>query len=248
MDDDLALCRRIEEASLNAWPAMHQVLLDGWLLRFNRGFTKRANSIIPLYPAMQPAETKVRYCENLYAREQLQTIFRLTSITDHVHLDDLLAQRRYAELDPTHVLHKPLTGKTVDTRGYSEQPLREWLQAYCSLSGIPDTASQLHEVLLKSIRTGSIFGVLRDNGEVVACGMGVVENELVGLFDIVTHPARRRTGYATRMVSALIDAGARRGATRVYLQVMEENAAARALYRTLEFESLYRYWYRTEKR
>jgi len=38
---------------MTAWPAMQQILFDGWVLRLSKGFTKQSNSIIPVYPAFK---------------------------------------------------------------------------------------------------------------------------------------------------------------------------------------------------
>lgn len=247
MPDVTATAQRIEEASLNAWPAMHQVLLDGWLLRFANGFTKRANSVVPLRPGNQPFRDKVRYCENLYAREQLQSIFRLISIVDHEQLDDYLNERAYAEVDRTLVLTAPTpleasTGTT--TPDWQLVPMREWLDIYTSLTGMPDTAKRLHGAMLGGIRAECAYAVLRDGDWPLACGLGVVEQGLVGLFDIVTHPEHLQHGHATTLVQAILVWGREHGAETAYLQMVADNHAASALYANLGFSELYRYWYR----
>jgi N-acetylglutamate synthase len=242
---DPHLCRRVEEASLNAWPALQQSLVDGWVLRFSRGFTKRANSIVPLYCAQQSAIEKIRYCENLYSRERLKTIFRLTTIVEPESLDALLEQRGYQRIDPTCVLVRDLSAAHFATHvQFRELTRGDWLEAYARAADMPTAGAQLHAMLLAGIRTDHVFGAIFVDGVAVACGLAVLERELVGLFDIVTHPSARRRGHARALVESLLGWGRRGGALHAYLQVVEANGPARALYQRLGFERLYEYWYR----
>jgi GNAT superfamily N-acetyltransferase len=244
-DAHAQLCRRVEEASLNAWPALQQALFDGWVLRFSRGFTKRANSIVPLYPAQQSPIEKIRYCENLYSRERLTTIFRLTSVSESGSLDALLAARGYTRVDPTCVLARELDGTAFAAHpAFREIPRAQWLDAYAHAADVPAAGQQLHAMLLSGIRTEHVFGAIFVDAVAVACGVAVAERELVGLFDIVTHPSARRRGHARALVESLLGWGRRAGAHHAYLQVVEANAPARALYAQLGFTRLYDYWYR----
>ncbi len=245
--EDTGLARRVEEASLNAWPALSQVLLDGWVLRFSRGFTKRANSITPLYPESQPLTDKIRGCENLYARENLRTIFRLTNLQPAEALDAALVARGYQRLDPTLVLIRPLAGADEDIaleREFVELSPGRWLDHYCALSNLPSEARQIHELMLKGIHFDCLHAITVDRGESLACGLGVLEQDLLGLFDIVTHPQLRRRGVATELITHMLEWGRSRGARFAYLQVEEANAAGRALYQKLGYQHLYSYWYR----
>lgn len=255
------LARRVEEASLNAWPALQQQFYDGWVLRFAKGFTKRANSIVPLYTALPgnqvPIEDRVRYCENLYAREQLQTIFRLTSISPYPDLDDFLIQRGYRLLDPAVVqLRQFDTAPPRPERYQDHQPitrfatvgLEPWLDTYTKLADVPDSARRLHGAILGGIQALCGFGVLfagsGANERPVACGLAVAEASFVGLFDIITAPDQRQQGYGRLLVEQLLRWGSTAGANSAYLQMIEANTPAQALYKSLDFHPLYRYWFR----
>src|SRR5262245_52204411 len=107
--------RHLEEISLNAWPALQTIVYDGWLLRFAGGYTRRANSVNPLYPgALDPAE-KIGRCEAVYAAQGQDTVFKLTDAAEPADLDTLLARRGYRREAPTSV-------QTVDLGALAPPP------------------------------------------------------------------------------------------------------------------------------
>ena len=69
----------------------------------------------------------------------------------------------------------------------------------------------------------------------VARGAAGIEGDWLGIHDVVVEPAYRRRGLARRVLSALLDWGAERGATTVWLHVQTDNEPAMTLYDGLGF-------------
>lgn len=238
--------RRIEEASLNSWPALQQMLFDGWLLRFARGYTKRANSVTPLYTALQPLQEKIEACEKVYRRKRQPTIFRLPSFLSlGQELDHLLSEREYQYVDRTMVLTRELEASIqMHDPAIREVSLATWLEIFCQLSQSPIEKHQAHQEMLARIAARSYFAVLYVGMIPVACALGVLENEVFGLFDIITAPEQRAKGYGTRLISEMLSWAWQNKATSAYLQVVDNNLIALRAYERLGFQELYHYWYR----
>ena len=69
--------------------------LDGWVVGLSEGYTRRANSVNPLYPGLLEPDRKVEMCEATYAERRLPTVFKMTPLAMEDGLDDLLALRDY---------------------------------------------------------------------------------------------------------------------------------------------------------
>ncbi|UPK44768.1 GNAT family N-acetyltransferase [Paenibacillus pabuli] len=242
--------KTIEELSLNHWQPLSTLLFDGWVLRFAQGYTKRANSIQPLHYSTQDVHEKIEQCERIYASNQLSTIFKITPFIQPDHLDQLLHEKGYDVVDLSRVQTRSLA--TIKEPEHSdvkmdEQLTGEWLDHFCRLNQLSGLHRRTMEQMLNNIRTRTGFISLFIDGQVVACGFGVVERGYIGLYDIITDANFRNRGLAEQMILHLLHWGKENGATSSYLQVVANNAPALKLYAKLGYSEIYTYWYRVKK-
>jgi len=92
---------RVEEASLNALQTQRQLFYDGWLLRLSPGTAKRARSVNAHFGSSLPLREKIAYCESVYERHALPTLFRMTPMSRPAELDGALAGRGYLVFSET---------------------------------------------------------------------------------------------------------------------------------------------------
>lgn len=243
-----AAVRKLEELSLTGLPALESETFDGWILRAAGGYTRRANSAMPLEPGSRPQEEKIHYCERWYRERGLPTLLRLTPIAEPPGLDEELDRRGYVPRDgEVSVRWRPIDGHdhpveavVVKTGAAPE----EWVQTLARFQ--ERVAADLPTVrrVLSRLPTQSAFAMIRNHAAPAAIGRAVYQDGYVGIFDIFTRPDLRRRGLATDLSLALLGWGARHGATRAWLQVLAANDEAHLLYQRLGFREEYRYWYR----
>ena len=244
------MIRFVEELSINAWPALQTMLVDGWVLRFANGYTKRANSINPLYPSKRTAAEKIAACEKIYLDKRLPVVFKITGAAYPEGLDALLAERGYQAESATSVQLLDLKNwdrLLAQDAAFTPLALDAWQSDFCRMNGIEGENQTTHRLVLQSIVPATCFASLRIEGRTVACGLGVLQDGFVGLFDIVTGPGWRQHGYGERLVRSLLSWAKRLGAHTAYLQVMLNNAPSLHLYAKIGFQEAYQYWYRVNQ-
>jgi len=245
---DAELAWRVEAVCFNAFPSLKQAILDGWLLRFSLGVSRRANSANPLHPDCAAASAVIEQIEALYRRQGQPTIFRVPSFL--AAIDEPLRARGYCREGETCVLYGAMEAVTaaVDPAvELSPKPGTEWLAAMAALQRHTDAQRRVYRRIVGAVAVPAAFAGLRIDGRLAALAYGTVGDGLLCYESVITDPGRRRQGLAWRVIASLAAWGRDQGARGVCLQVEASNAPGRALYDRFGLKTeLYRYHYRRE--
>jgi ribosomal protein S18 acetylase RimI-like enzyme len=244
--------RHLEQLAAAAWPAAETQPLHGWLLRCHAGVTRRANSVWPNAAGQEwSLDEKLAAVEEFYRIRGLPARYQICPAAEPADLDAILAARGYRVDAPTSVQVAPLAVVVGQTRTSPElavsiaaAPDEEWFSTYCQADAITEREAGPRRDILRRIGRRCGLTSARLNMDTIAVGLGVLGGGWLGLFCMGTRPEFRRRGAAGTVLHALAEWARQEGATDAYLQVMENNAGARALYARAGFRTLYGYHYR----
>ena len=210
--------RNLEHAAALGWPGVEHEWLDGWLLRFGHGVTRRANSAVPVrYSSFSEITETIRW----YAERGEPA---LISVPDRLfRLPGGMATEAENLVMATDIGPSGDAGVTVAAR-----PDDGWLALY--QRDVP--VDVLTAVVDGEVGFGSIDGAAVGRVAVTEAPDGT---KWAGISAVRVSESQRRKGLARSLCAGLLGWAHERGATRAYVQVVEENTAARALYESMGF-------------
>jgi len=240
----------IEELSMNAWPALQTKLYDGWVLRFADGYTKRSNSINPIYNSKILLQMKLDFCEKEFEHVNLPVVYKLTPDSQPRDIDEELDKRGYIRIDETSVkvleMDHYCQAKAGDIH-FETEFSDTWINGFLKCTGINEKDQMTAKKMLNNI-IGEVVCVSKRVGEkVIGCGFGVIERDYIGIFDIIVDKSYRGNGYGKNIMDSILNTAAEKGLKTAYLQVVVGNRPAENLYANLGFKEEYRYWYRVKR-
>jgi ribosomal protein S18 acetylase RimI-like enzyme len=234
----------LEAVCERAWPPRERLALDGAVLRFTDGFTRRANSA--RVDGGGDLEGLIARAEREYRSRGLRPGFRLTPLTPAA-FEPLLRERGY-EIDTEAVVMVadalPETGAPDAGDGIelAAELGEEWLRVFQAIERKwPAEQDPGARWVLGSGDAPRRFALARVEGEPAATGYARIESDWLYIASVATFPERRRLGLARAVSDRLVAWGASEGARRAILQAETKNVAAQALYARLGFEPRYIY-------
>lgn len=214
-------------------------------------FTRRANSINPLYASTLPLEEKIAACEGLYFRQGVSACYKMTPESQPAGLDAALAARGYALDAPTGVQVADLRGNFAADcadAAVSAAAGDAWRKAFARISGLAPERRAAHEQILAAILTPNCLRRDRGGRADRMRGVGGAAKRLPGIVRYRHGPGLPPPGIRQTAGGALMGWARNQSGHTAYLQVMLNNAPALQLYAGLGFREVYQYWYRVKAR
>jgi N-acetylglutamate synthase len=244
-----ATAAELDRAAARAWPPVVSERLGEWELRAAGGFTRRANSVLPLGDPGIPVEDALRRVAAWYAERGLPAYIQVSTgaegtqevlaaeLAAHGWVREVSADIRIAALAPLADVDADVSRVTL-SRDIDDA----WLARYQrTASGEP--APELLRVLCggPSVWFATIETEDGTSGVPAAIGRCVVDGRWAGFTAVETDPRLRRQGLATAVMTALARKALEEGASAAYLQVETDNDGARALYEGMGFTTHHSY-------
>jgi ribosomal protein S18 acetylase RimI-like enzyme len=227
----------LEKLSDLTWPAQEIVEYGKWRLRISDGFSMRANSVLPIGEPPIDLASAVDEVTSIYRENNLKPTFSIPlPIFDE--LDRYLEQRGWnIKIDANFLIRDigaiEVSGHPQFSIEILDYPSREWLEA---------NSDQPLEKIMR--RYPARYGAIKIGEQIIAVGRIAT----FGSWSIVTrlfvNPSFRGKGVAKILMNNLLSAAVSDGATKVSLQVDNENGAALALYQSMGFTIHHKFVYR----
>lgn len=226
--------RALEHAAALAWPGTEQLWCDGWLLRAAHGHTSRANSAVPLL-----------FSSSAQSLPEIIDWYAARGLEPWLALPERLLPIKAPGIKANRVLVGDLSPADPGAATLTSAPSPEWLRIYERDVPVDVLTAVLDGTVTFAELPG---GTSTATGDVLAVGRGAVTTapdgvRWLGVSCVRVAESARRTGLARAICAALQSWGADQGATRAYVQVLDDNTAALELYRTLGFRLHHRHRY-----
>ncbi|GHH21238.1 hypothetical protein Srubr_53690 [Streptomyces rubradiris] len=228
----------LARVTARAWPPVESEPLGDWELRAAAGFTRRANSVLPLGHPGLGLDAALDAVRGWYGERGLPA--RVQTATGAEGTQELLCaelERRGWVREVTAELWTGALAPVADRAGgtgvvLSRTADEAWLARY--------RRKGMSEAALRVLHGGPSvwFAAVPGAGAgepPTAIGRCVVDGRWAGFAAVEVDPSRRREGLATEVMAALARRALDEGASAAWLQVETDNEGARSLYRTLGF-------------
>ncbi|MFE6624309.1 GNAT family N-acetyltransferase [Streptomyces sp. NPDC057740] len=233
----------LAHVATRAWRPVESEMLGAWELRAASGFTRRANSVLPLGDPGMPLPDALDAVRRWYGDRGLPAYVQ--TATGAEGTQELLC----AELERLGWVREVSAEMWIGAlapvadRGegagvvLSREADEAWLARY--------QRKGVSEVALKVLGSGPSvwFATVpgADGAAPAAIGRCVVDGRWAGFAAVEVDPALRRQGLATRVMTALARRALDEGASAAWLQVEVENAGAREMYARMGFGAHHAY-------
>lgn len=240
----------IEKVLADSWPAERVEPLGGWTMRFNEGYSRRANSVITDTDPGMDVDEAIERVEARYRSYRLPPAFAISPITQPADLDQRLAAKGYRAEGHSIVMMSPGASMLVHTPwvniSISAHASELWSRR--AFEGMDTNGRAARLGIVRRIEPPAAYATAEMYGEIAATGVAVGRQvghtRVVALHSLSTSKRLRGKGAGKAVLAALGRWALSFEKSMLILQVERGNTAAMSLYMRFGFRPLYKYHYR----